>query len=75
MFERIAKFTAKFCIVGGLIAIVCYIVGATPETAAHMTLWGQMTWVVARLIPGRVWLAIGEGLADVMPWIFIGLLS
>jgi hypothetical protein len=27
--------------------------------------------MVLRLIPGKVWLAIGEGFAEMMPWIFI----
>jgi hypothetical protein len=31
----------------------------------------QVAWIVLRLVPGRVWLAIGEGFAEIMPWLFI----
>jgi hypothetical protein len=35
----------------------------------------QMAFIAAyalvKLVPGRVWLAIGEAFADAMPWIFI----
>jgi hypothetical protein len=28
-------------------------------------------YAIVKLVPGRVWLAIGEGLAEMMPWIMI----
>jgi hypothetical protein len=30
-----------------------------------------MVWVVLRQVPGKAWLALGEGLGEMMPWIMI----
>jgi hypothetical protein len=45
--------------------------GSTALPAADVTFGVQVAWMVLRLIPGKVWLAIGEGFAEMMPWIFI----
>jgi hypothetical protein len=28
-------------------------------------------YALVKLVPGKAWLALGEGFADAMPWIFI----
>jgi hypothetical protein len=39
--------------------------------APDVTFGVQVAWMVLRLILGKVWLGIGEGVAEMMPWIFI----
>jgi hypothetical protein len=61
----------RFCIISAVAAIVSYAIGLDGAAAADVTFSVQVAWMVLRLIPGKVWLAIGEGFAEMMPWIFI----
>jgi hypothetical protein len=71
MFVAAAKFIAKFVAVGIAAATVSWLCGADPHTAAHITFWTQVVWLIAREIPSGVWLAIGEAFAEMVPWILI----
>jgi hypothetical protein len=63
------KFFAKFAIIGAIAAIASYSIGLDGSSAAYVTLGVQMAWVVLRLIPGKVWLAIGEACVEMAPWL------
>jgi hypothetical protein len=65
------KFIAKFAAIGFVIAVVGAVLGLDGATAADIGFGFQMAWVVLRLIPGKAWLAIGEGFVEMTPWIFI----
>jgi hypothetical protein len=71
MFAQIAKFATKFMAVGGAAMIICWLCGADGATAADITFWTQMAWIVLRQIPARVWLALGEAFCEMMPWIML----
>jgi len=43
----------------------------TALPAADVTFGVHVAWMIPRLIPGDVWLTIGEAFAEMMPWIFI----
>jgi hypothetical protein len=34
----------------------------------------QVAWIVLRLIPGKAWLALGEGFAEIMHCVFVATL-
>jgi hypothetical protein len=68
---KIAKFAIKFVAVGFAATVIAVLFGADGATAADITFWAQMTWIALRQIPGRVWLALGEALAEMLPWIML----
>ena len=70
-----AKFLAKFAIIGAIAAIFSYAIGLDGASAADVTFGVQGVWMALRLIPGKVWLTLGEAFCEMSPWIFIATLD